>query len=286
MLYERLEGDRVQCHVCCHHCVIKKNSRGICGVRENKKGVLYALNYPKAVSAGIDPIEKKPLFHFLPRTRNYSFAALGCNFRCPWCQNYEVARAEKARRVREVDVPPKTHVENARRHACQSIAYTYSEPTVFIEYAYETMQLAHEAGIKNVWVTNGYMSEAALETILPYLDAANVDLKAVFENISKKWCGAHAQSVLETIRRMKEAGVHLEVTTLVIPGVNDSPEHLEAMVETLYDAVGGDVPWHISRFFPAFRMKDTPSTPIETLKRLRRMALNQGFTTVHLGNVR
>lgn len=286
LLYEKLKEDSVRCDVCHHHCVIAKGHRGLCGVRENIDGTLYALNYGKTISAAIDPIEKKPLYHFLPHTKIYSFATVGCNLRCAWCQNWEISQASKPfMPIEGEDMTPEEHVEWATRYNCPSIAYTYSEPTIFLEYALDTMKLAKENGLKNVWVTNGYMTLDTLNLILPYLDAANVDLKCSNDAISLKYTGGLLSPVIENIRSMLDHNVHVEITTLVIPGVNDSEEQLQTIVNLIVTNFGCDVPWHISRFFPAWNMKTTNITPLKTLEMARDLGLKAGIKTIHLGNI-
>jgi len=286
LLYEKLNEGSVRCDVCHHHCVIASGHRGICGVRENQKGTLYALNYGKTISAAIDPIEKKPLYHFLPHTKIYSFATVGCNLRCAWCQNWEISQRSKPQKpIEGEDMTPEEHVEWALRYNCPSIAYTYSEPTIFLEYALYTMKLAKEKGLKNVWVTNGYMTPKALELILPYLDAANVDLKCSDDAISLKYTGGNLIPIIENIKTMLDHKVHVEITTLVIPGVNDTQEQLQATVDLIVKNFGVDVPWHISRFFPAWKMKTTDISPMRTLEMARDLGLKAGIRTIHLGNV-
>ena len=286
LLYERLIDGSVRCDVCHHHCAIAPDHRGICGVRENQKGTLYALNYGKTISAAIDPIEKKPLYHFLPHTKIYSFATVGCNLRCAWCQNWEISQRSKPQKpIEGEDMTPEEHVEWALHYNCPSIAYTYSEPTIFLEYALDTMKLAKEKGLKNVWVTNGYMTREALELILPYLDAANVDLKCSDDAISLKYTGGNLIPIIENIKTMVEHKVHVEITTLVIPGVNDTQEQLQTIVDLMVKNFGVDVPWHISRFFPAWKMKTTDISPMRTLETARDLGLKAGIRTIHLGNV-
>lgn len=286
ILYEKLENGKVKCAVCNHRCVIGEGKRGICGVRENRKGVLYALNYGLTISAANDPIEKKPLYHFLPGTMIYSFATVGCNFRCSWCQNWEISQASKpARPVEGTYVTPEEHVARAIELGCPSIAYTYSEPTIFLEYALDTMKLAHEKGLKNVWVTNGYMSKETLDLIIPYLDAANVDYKGPDDGVYEKYCGGKAIHIMENLIYLQKAGIHQEITTLIVPGVNDKREQLEEIAKFVADEVGTDVPWHISRFFPNWKMMDVPITPLETLKMAEKIGKEAGLKYIHIGNV-
>jgi len=286
LLYDHVLDKTVQCHVCHHECLIKVDSRGICGVRENRQGTLYALNYGITVAAAIDPIEKKPLYHFLPGSSIYSFATVGCNLRCAWCQNWDISQSPKPNRpIEGTPVTPEEHVRRAQKHGCPSIAYTYSEPTVFLEYALATMKLAREKGLKNVWVTNGFMSPATLDLILPYLDAANVDLKGFDDDVYLRYCGAAAGPVMTNLKRMQAAGVHLEVTTLIVPEVNDSPEQLKTIAEALVFNLGLDVPWHVTRFFPAWKMTSVPVTPLAILTEAKTIGHQAGLHFVHIGNV-
>ncbi len=286
MLYEKCENQLVRCGVCPHRCRIALGKRGVCGVRENRDGTLYALNDGLTIAAAIDPIEKKPLYHFLPGTRIYSFATVGCNLRCDWCQNWDISQNPKPDQpVRGTLIPPAEHVRRALAAHCPSIAYTYSEPTVFVEYALATMKLAREAGLKNVWVTNGYMTQETLEAILPWLDAANVDYKGPASSVYEIFCGAAAEPVLDIIKAMHQAHVHVEVTTLVVPGVNDSDAALAAVAADLFGSVGADVPWHVSRFFPAWKMFRTPPTPLAILHRAEQIGRAAGLRVIHLGNI-
>ena len=285
MLYEKLTKKRVKCLVCRHYCIINEGKRGICGVRENIDGELFVLNYGKTVASSIDPIKKKPLFHFLQGTVTYSFAAVGCNMICPWCQNHVISQSPKPHnRIKGYNLSPEEHIYRAIHYNCPSISYTYSEPTVFLEYAYQTMKLANNAGIKNVWVTNGYMSKETLDLVLPFLDAANVDYKGR-NNVYEKYCLGNAQAILENMKMMKDNFVHLEVTTLIIPGINDKKEDIEAIANDLVVYLGTDIPWHISRFFPAYKMKDKPITLENTLIMAKKIGHRAGIKTIYLGNI-
>ncbi|CZR08692.1 AmmeMemoRadiSam system radical SAM enzyme [Trichococcus ilyis] len=285
MLYEKLEDGRVRCGVCPHHCIIAEGKRGICAVRENREGTLYALNYGKAIAVAIDPIEKKPLNHFLPGTTAYSFATIGCNLRCLWCQNWAISQASKPDRpIYGEDISPAEHVRRALAAKCPSIAYTYTEPIIFVEYALDTMKLAREAGLKNIWKTAGYATKETLDAIIPYLDAVNVDLKGTDDEVYKEYCGGTAQPVLDTIKHFHAAGVHLEIATLVVPGVNDRPDQLERMARFIAEEVGKEVPWHVNRFFPGWKMPDTAITPMETLEKAAALGKKFGLQHVHIGN--
>lgn len=286
-LYESLEKNTVKCNLCNHRCNIKNNRRGICGVRENRGGVLETLVYGKVIARHIDPIEKKPLFHFLPGSLSYSIATVGCNFKCRFCQNADIAQMPSDRNGRIVGdaFTPEDVVAEALKGDCKTIAYTYTEPTVYFEFAYDTAKLATEKGIRNVFVTNGYMTEEALQMIHPFLDAANVDLKAFTEDFYKTTCKAKLVHVKETLKRMKSLGIFVEVTTLIIPGLNDDKKELENLSAFLVDALGPETPWHISRFHPTYKLMDRPPTPVETLIRAREIGIKAGLKYVYTGNV-
>jgi pyruvate formate lyase activating enzyme len=286
MFYEKLEDELVNCDLCSHRCrKIADSKRGICGVRENRDGKLYSLVYGKAVARSIDPIEKKPLFNFLPGSRSYSIATVGCNFRCDNCQNYDISQMPKERGIIVGhDVSPEEIVSAAKVNNCESIAYTYTEPTIFFEYAYDTAKLAKREGIKNVFVTNGYITSEALKKISPYLDAANIDLKSFKDNFYRKRCGARLKPVLDSIRLYKSLGIWIEITTLIIPTLNDSEEELRKIAEFISE-VGEDTPWHISQFYPTYKLITLPRTPVATLRKSRKIGLEAGLKYVYEGNV-
>jgi pyruvate formate lyase activating enzyme len=287
LLYEKSEDKKVRCNLCNHRCLIREGARGICHVRENRGGVLESLVYDSVIAVHIDPIEKKPLFHFYPGTLSYSLGTVGCNFRCKFCQNADIAQmaADHDGRITGRKISPEEIVSGASQGGCRTIAYTYTEPTVFFELAFETAQLAHQHDIKNVFVTNGYMSPEALEMISPYLDAANVDLKAFSEDFYKNMCGARLAPVLETLRLMKRRGIFVEITTLMIPGLNDDPKELEGLASFIVHDLGDDTPWHVSRFHPTYLLTDRPPTPVETLLTARDIGLKAGLKYVYTGNV-
>jgi pyruvate formate lyase activating enzyme len=286
-LYESLENNKVKCNLCSHRCVINDGKRGICGVRENRSGVLESLVYGKLIARNIDPIEKKPLFHLFPGSLSYSVATVGCNFKCFFCQNADIAQMPSDRdgMIMGDSGSPEEIVADALKHNCRSIAYTYTEPTVYFELAFDTAKLAHEQGIRNVFVTNGYMSSEALHMISPYLDAANVDLKAINNDFYKKLCGAGIEPVKETLKRMKTLGIFIEVTTLIIPGLNDDKKELEKLASFIAVSLGPETPWHISRFHPTYKLTDRSSTPVETLISARETGLRSGLKYVYTGNV-
>jgi len=286
-LYEPLADNKVKCNLCSHRCVIKDGRRGKCNVRENKAGKLLTLVYGKVIARHVDPIEKKPLFHFLPGSLSYSIATVGCNFRCKFCQNADIAQMPSDHRgiIMGDTVTPEEIVEAAARAGCRSISYTYTEPTVFFELAYDTAQIAHARGMRNVFVTNGYMTAEALEMINPYLDAANVDLKAFTEKYYKDLCGARLKHVQKTLKRMKGYGILVEITTLIVPGLNDDSAELQQLAGFIADDLGDDTPWHISRFHPTYKLTDRPPTPVKTLTDAREIGLQAGLKYVYTGNV-
>lgn len=284
-LYEKLKDEKVRCLLCNHNCLIKSGGRGICGVRENISGVLMSLVYGKIIAGHCDPIEKKPLFHFLPGTASYSIATVGCNFRCVFCQNADISHMPvDQNRIVGSDITPMGIVKAALDSGSASISYTYTEPTVYFETAKDTALIAVDKGIKNVFVSNGYMTRECLREIYPNLHAANVDLKAFSHEFYKERCGAKLDPVLRTLETMKEMGIWLEVTTLLIPGLNDSETELKAIARFLADLDPG-IPWHISRFHPTYRLVDVPLTPIETIRRASDIGYHAGLLYVYTGNV-
>jgi len=280
------ESQKVRCSLCSHRCLISPGKRGICAVRENRDGVLYSLVYDKIIAQHVDPIEKKPLFHFQPGSSSYSIATPGCNFRCKHCQNSDISQLphDRAGMILGDAVSPETIVDSALRYQCSSISYTYTEPTIYFELAYDTAKLAAEKGLKNVFVTNGYITPEALKMIQPYLHAANIDLKGFRDSFYKDICGARLQPVLDSIMLYKELGIWIEITTLIIPGLNDSDEELDGIAKFLV-SVGEDIPWHVSRFHPTYKLQDAPITPVNTLKRAREIGLAAGLRYVYEGNV-
>ncbi len=285
LLYEKLEDDRVKCNLCGHRCVIARGRLGVCSVRKNVGGELMTLVYARPCSINIDPIEKKPLFHFLPGSISLSVATVGCNFHCEFCQNHDISQYPKnVGGVMGEEVAPEELVEVAGRHGCASISYTYTEPTIFFEYALETARQAARHGIRNVFVTNGYMTPEAIELIAPYLHAANVDFKSSDRNTYARIMGANIQVVKESLRLLREAGVWIEVTTLIIPGLNDDPRGMNEIAEYLCGLDPG-IPWHVSRFHPQYRMTDRPVTPVETLHRAMEIGRKAGLRYVYCGNV-
>jgi pyruvate formate lyase activating enzyme len=285
MLYDRKSDGQVQCYLCAHRCKIKKGKRGICGVRENCGGTLYSLVYGQLIAENVDPIEKKPLFHVYPSSKSFSIATAGCNFRCEFCQNYDISQMPRdAGEIQGRYTDPTVVVERAVRSGSQTVAYTYTEPTIYFEYAYDISNLARGKGVRNVFVTNGFMTGETLEMIAPSLDAANVDLKAFTEDFYRRWCGARLEPVLETIRKMRALNIWVEVTTLLIPTLNDSEGEIRKIAEFIA-GVGTEIPWHVSRFYPRYMRTDLPPTEIEVIHKAARIGKEAGLKYVYCGNV-
>lgn len=285
LLYEPMDGTRVRCSLCAHRCVIKEDGTGICGVRFNRKGRLYSAVYDHVISAGVDPIEKKPLFHFQPGSGSLSIATMGCNMKCAHCQNFEISQPPaESGEIRGRAIEPERLVESAVEAGCSSISYTYTEPTVFFELALETALAASERGLKNVFVTNGYMTRETLDAIDLHLHGANVDLKSYRDKFYRDQCGARLGPVVDTIRAMKQSGIWVEITTLIIPDLNDSDAELYDIASFIAET-GVEIPWHISAFRSTYRMKGHRSTPVDTLHRAREIGLRKGLRYVYCGNV-
>lgn len=286
VLYTRMSDGSVGCAVCAHRCIIAPGKTGVCGVRRNESGTLRTAAYGRVGAVNRDPIEKKPLFHFLPGTTSYSVAAIGCNFRCSFCQNWEISQAQEAERLGVPTRPltPEEIVAQARASGARSISFTYTEPTIFLEYALATAQKAKQAGLATVFVSNGYMTAEALDLIGPYLDAANIDLKFSDDAHYLRYCGAHHAPVLETIRRMHARGIWVEVTTLVIPGLNDDTAALTDIASSIA-AIDTDMPWHVSGFHPMYNMLDVPDTPSSALGRAVAAGKKAGLRYIYEGNI-
>jgi pyruvate formate lyase activating enzyme len=284
-LYEKLDDRKVRCSLCNHRCLIPEGKKGICGVRENTEGTLVSLVYKNVIARHVDPIEKKPLFHFLPASRSYSIATPGCNFRCLFCQNADISQMPVDHgQIFGEALNPEEIVSDALATRSATIAYTYTEPTVYFELALDTARIAARKGLRNVFVSNGYMTEDCLKEIHPDLHAANVDLKGFTDRFYKDQCGAKLDPVLRTLERMVEAGVWLEVTTLLIPGLNDAVEELMGIARFLVNLDPG-IPWHISRFHPTYRLTSVHPTPPSSLRRAREIGLEEGLWYVYTGNV-
>jgi pyruvate formate lyase activating enzyme len=286
LLFTRKPDGSVVCRLCAHGCAILPSRRGLCGVRENAGGTLQSLVYGRLVSREIDPIEKKPMFHFLPGSRTFSIATVGCNFLCQNCQNHFISQYPKSHEGRLVGdtVTAEDVVAEAVDAGCRSIAYTYTEPTIALEFYLEVMERAREADLGNVWVSNGYFTKEAAGLFLRLLDGINIDLKGISDEFYHEVVGANVRPVLDSIERVYDAGVWVEVTTLVIPGLNDGDDELHWTAEAVA-GISPSIPWHVSRFFPAHRMIDRSPTPVATLERARRIGLGVGLKYVYMGNV-
>ena len=282
MFYHQ-ENDKLICDLCPHRCRISNGQVGICGVRKNEADKLISLSYGRICAANVDPIEKKPLFHFLPSSLSFSIATPGCNFRCQFCQNWQISQIKEGI-LRAEQISACEIVELAKKYECSSISYTYTEPTIFYEFALECSVLAKEKNLANIFVTNGYINPEPLKKIAPYLDAANVDLKAFREKTYRDVCGGSLKPVLETISLMYSLGIWLEVTTLIIPGVNDSPEELGDIAEFIA-SLNVDIPWHISAFHPDYRMLDKKPASLQTLLEAEVIGRKAGLRYVYIGNV-
>lgn len=286
--YQKRTGEEgtVLCRLCAHQCQIKVGRRGLCQVRENLGGVLYSLVYGRLVSENIDPIEKKPLFHLLPGSLSYSISTVGCNFRCRHCQNYSISQypGTHGGDIPGLERSPAEVVVAAQKGGCASISYTYVEPTIFYEFALDTARLAYEQGLKNIFVSNGYTSPEATREIAPVLTANNIDLKSFSDTFYREICGAKLRPVLENIRLMKELGVWVEITTLVIPGWNDADDELESIANFIR-SVDPEMPWHVTAFHPTYKMTDRPPTPAVTLKKAREIGQASGLKFVYTGNL-
>ena len=284
IFYTRESDNHARCELCRFRCLIADGSRGICGVRENRGGILRSLVYGLLCTAHIDPIEKKPLFHVMPGSKSYSIASVGCNFRCRHCQNHTISQIHSSSRIPGEKRTPAMVVENALNANCSSISYTYTEPTVCFEFVYETAMLAKQAGLLNVFVTNGYISSKALETIAPYLDASNIDLKAFSDGFYQNIAQARLTEVLDSIIEYRKRGVWIELTTLVIPGLNDTEGEFRKIADFIMGNLGSEIPWHINRFHPMHEMTDYPRTPLETLSLAVDIAKTSGLSYVYAGN--
>lgn len=289
LLYEPFDDPvapgSVRCVVCAHRCVLRPGRVGICGVRQNRGGWLYTLVYGQVVAAKAEPVEKKPFYHFMPGSYAYSIATQGCNFHCAFCQNWQMSQAHREGSVPESrNLTPDDVVGEAVSAGVRSVAYTYVEPTVFIEFALDTMARAHAAGLHNVFVTNGYETSEAIDLAAPYLDAANVDLKAANDRFYRRVCGARWEPVRDSVVEMRKRGIWLELTTLIIPGLNDDRRELRAMAEWIAAAVGPETPWHLSRFQPAYRLSNLEPTPAATLMEAAAIGREVGLGHVYVGN--
>ena len=285
MFYVRKAGGHVRCGLCRFRCLISDGARGICAVRENHGGTLYTLVYGKLCAEHLDPIEKKPLFHVMPGSKSYSIATVGCNFHCRHCQNYTISQVSSNVAIQGAEQTPQEIVKKAINNGCRSISYTYTEPTIFFEFAYDTARLAKAAGLSNIFVTNGYISKEALETIAPFMDAANIDLKGFTEEFYRNIVHARLSEVLDSIIEYRKQGIWIEITTLIIPGLNDSSSELQGIASFIACNLGVDTPWHVTQFYPTHQITDRPRTPVETLRMAREIGNEAGLRFVYEGNI-
>jgi pyruvate formate lyase activating enzyme len=283
-LYKKINNNNVVCQICPNQCVLAPGDRSICRSKVNMNGILYSLVYGNPCSVNIDPVEKKPLFHFLPRSKTFSIATAGCNFRCLNCQNWEISQA-KPHEVRSYELFPQDVVNEAQRSGVSSIAYTYSEPVTFFEYMIDTARLARENKLHNLLISNGYINQEPLLALCKVLDGANVNLKSLSDAIYRKLNGGRLDPVLNTFKTMHEHGVHFEMTNLVVPGYTDDTEMVKQMCQWILTHLGPNYPLHFLRFFPKYKLDRLPPTPLSTLIRFRKLAMGEGVRYVYVGNV-
>jgi pyruvate formate lyase activating enzyme len=282
--YDIDKNKNVGCFLCPHNCQIKPDKRGLCNVRQNFDGKLYSLVYGKIIAEHIDPIEKKPIYHIFPGSSSYSIGTVGCNLSCRNCQNFSISQVNRDLPIYGKETTPEEIVKNAIKNDCKSISYTYTEPTIFYEFAYDCAVLAHLKGLKNIFVTNGYINSEPLKKIAPLLDAANVDLKSFREETYKKICGGKLEPVKNSLKLMKKLGIWVEITTLIIPKVNDSLEEI-ADIACFIKELGEETPWHISAFYPNYLMTDTPPASAHILTKARGIGIDKGLKYVYTGNI-
>jgi len=281
-LYKK-EGNKIRCLACSHKCLISEDNIGTCGVRKNIKNRLYLLVYGKVAAMNVDPIEKKPLYHFLPGTASFSIGTVGCNFKCDFCQNFEISQISKRGNILGKEISPEEIVKRAIQKRCKSISYTYNEPAIFIEFVRDIAKIAKKKGLKNILVTNGYLSKECFDYIKDYIDAMNIDLKSFNDKFYVKYCGGNLKPVLETIKRAYEKGIHIELTTLIIPTLNDSEKEFKKIAKFIA-SVNKNIAWHVTRFFPMYKMPDKKITPLDTLRQAEKIG-KKYLNYVHVGNV-
>ncbi len=282
--YQKLDNRKIKCQLCPRECVIDDLERGYCGVRENEGGVYYTLVYGKACSAHVDPVEKKPMFHFFPGSLAFSYATAGCNVMCKFCQNWEISQS-RPEQIESLDLPPQKIVTLARHNHCVSIAYTYNEPVVFTEYLYDTAVAGRKPGVKSIMISNGYIQKQPMSDLCQVLDAVKIDLKAFSERFYTELVAGHLRPVLDTLVLLRKKNMWTEIVYLVIPGQNDDRRELKEMCKWIVTELGPDVPVHFSRFHPQYRLTNLPATPLETLKTARQIGLDNGLHYVYTGNI-
>lgn len=282
LYYHSLVDNIVQCTLCPHQCTIKPDQTGICKVRKNIDGDLQSLVYGQPVTQSIDPIEKKPLYHFYPGSCTFSIATFGCNFYCKHCQNADISQVGP-NQIQQQNISAETIVQSALKNKVQSISYTYNEPTIFYEYAFDIAQISHQKGLKNIFVTNGYISLEPLKEIAPFIDGANIDLKAMSDAFYKRICGAHLQPVLNAIQSYYDHGIWIEITTLIIPGYNDNEKDLRDIAQFIYD-INPEIPWHVTGFSPTYQLKETSPTTRKMLEKAVSIGEKIGLSYIYPGN--
>lgn len=287
LFYDQLKNGQVRCRICNHFCKIENGQRGICQVRENQGGRLIFLAYSKVISTSVDPIEKKPIFHLKPGSTSFSIATPGCNFQCTFCQNHQIAQMPKDNNgmIQGRAISPDEIVKAAIKSGCESISYTYTEPTIYYELAVDTARLAKQKGLYNIFVTNGYMSDQVLDSLSGVIDAANVDLKSFDPGFYQHYCQANLAPVKKNLKKMKKMGMLVEITTLLIPGLNDQTDQITQMAKFIANDLGEDTPWHISRFHPCYQMMDRPVTPSKNLEQAYQAGKDAGLKYVYIGNL-
>ena len=285
-LSKKLDSGKVLCLACSQSCKLDEGEYGVCGVRRVENGELRLLVYGIAAAVNVDPVEKKPMFNFLPKSRAFSLGTVGCNFSCKFCQNHDISQYPKENNHKIIgrELSPEYIVELAEENKCDSIAYTYNEPIVFFEYTYDTAKIAHEKGLKNIYVTSGYETKKAIDLLAPYIDGMNIDIKSFSDEFYKEICGARLKPVLESVKYAHEKGIWVEVTTLLIPGKNDSNEEIRGIAKFLAE-VDPSIPWHLSAFHPMYKMLDVGRTPVSTLRRAYKIAQEEGLKYIYVGNV-
>jgi len=284
ILYDKLDDKKVRCNICSHYCLINVNKYGFCLTRKNEGGTLYSNNFALVSSAHVDQIEKQPFFNFLPGSKTYSLGGFECNMRCLNCQNYHISQSY-GENIGATEILPEKAVENAIDYGCESIAWTYNEPTIYLEYVLETSKLSHKKGLKNVYVSNVYMSDYTLNLLLPYIDAFSIDLKSMNNDFCKEVCQATLNPILNNLKKIYKNNKHLEISNLLIDGFNNSEKIITELVEFILSELGNEVPLHFSRFFPFYQMGNVKPTSIETLNKAKKIAIDAGLQHVYLGNV-
>ncbi len=285
-LSKKLNSGKILCQACAQVCKLSEGEYGVCGVRKVENGELKLLVYGLVAAANIDPVEKKPMFHFLPTSRAFSIGTMGCNFSCKFCQNYTISQypKEHGHQIVGQELPPQRIVDLAIENGCESIAYTYNEPIVFFEYTYDTAKLAHENGLKNIYVTSGYETIKAIDLLEPYIDGMNIDIKSFSDDFYKEICGARLKPVLQAVKYAHEKGIWIEITTLLIPNKNDSDEEIRNIARFIA-SVDTSIPWHLSAFHPTYKMLDVSYTPESTLLRAYKIGQEEGLKYLYVGNI-